>query len=58
VALASPVEVDELAAFAAERLAGYKRPRKIVVVDALPRLLTGKMRRGVLREWAAALAVA
>jgi acyl-CoA synthetase (AMP-forming)/AMP-acid ligase II len=58
VALASPVEVDELAAFAAERLASYKRPREIVVVDALPRLLTGKMRRGVLREWAAALAVA
>jgi acyl-CoA synthetase (AMP-forming)/AMP-acid ligase II len=55
VALDSPVEVDELAAFAAERLASYKRPREIVVVDALPRLLTGKLRRGVLREWAAAL---
>jgi acyl-CoA synthetase (AMP-forming)/AMP-acid ligase II len=55
VALTEPIEVDELAAFAAERLAGYKCPREIAVVDALPRLLTGKMRRGVLREWAAAL---
>jgi acyl-CoA synthetase (AMP-forming)/AMP-acid ligase II len=56
VALAAPVEVDELAAFAAERLAGYKRPREIVVVDELPRLMTGKLLRGVLRERAAPLA--
>ncbi len=56
VTLAAPAKVDELASFAAERLAGYKRPREIVVVDELPRLLTGKLLRGALRERAAAFA--
>jgi acyl-CoA synthetase (AMP-forming)/AMP-acid ligase II len=53
VVLDRPVEPDELAGFAAARLAGYKRPREIVVVDELPRLLTGKLLRGALRERAA-----
>ncbi|HYU57592.1 MAG TPA: fatty acid--CoA ligase family protein, partial [Actinomycetota bacterium] len=41
---------DELAAFAAKRLASYKMPRRVQVVDAIPRTPTGKIRRGVLRE--------
>jgi acyl-CoA synthetase (AMP-forming)/AMP-acid ligase II len=34
---------EELQAFAAERLADYKRPRRIVFVDELPRNATGKV---------------
>lgn len=33
----------------AERLAPYKRPERIEVVEALPRTITGKIRKGVLR---------
>ncbi|HWJ66389.1 MAG TPA: AMP-binding protein [Nocardioides sp.] len=36
-------------AAAEERLAPYKRPTRIEVVDALPRTVTGKVRKGVLR---------
>jgi acyl-CoA synthetase (AMP-forming)/AMP-acid ligase II len=54
VALDAPVEADELEDFAAERLAGYKRPREIVAVDEVPRTPTGKVLRRVLRERAGA----
>jgi acyl-CoA synthetase (AMP-forming)/AMP-acid ligase II len=50
VVLAEPADADEIAAFAAARLAGYKRPREVVVVDELPRMLTGKLLRKRLRE--------
>jgi acyl-CoA synthetase (AMP-forming)/AMP-acid ligase II len=50
VTLGAPAEPAALEEFAAARLAGYKRPREIVVVDELPRLLTGKLVRGALRE--------
>ncbi|WGX96169.1 AMP-binding protein [Nocardioides sp. L-11A] len=36
-------------AAARERLAPYKRPVRVEVVDALPRTVTGKIRKGVLR---------
>ncbi|GAA1504478.1 class I adenylate-forming enzyme family protein [Nocardioides humi] len=36
-------------AAAEERLAPYKRPVRIEVVDTLPRTVTGKIRKGVLR---------
>jgi acyl-CoA synthetase (AMP-forming)/AMP-acid ligase II len=54
VVLDEPVESGELEDFAAARLAGYKRPREIVVVDELPRLATGKLVRRALRERVAA----
>jgi acyl-CoA synthetase (AMP-forming)/AMP-acid ligase II len=57
VALDGPAEPDELDAFVAARLAGYKRPREIVVVDELPRLLTGKLLRRALRERAGVAAL-
>jgi acyl-CoA synthetase (AMP-forming)/AMP-acid ligase II len=56
VALDTPVDADELEDFAAARLAGYKRPREIVVVDEVPRSPTGKVVRRALRERAAATA--
>ena len=39
-----------LRAFARERIAGYKVPRTIDFRDALPRLPTGKLVKGLLRE--------
>ncbi len=41
---------DELLAFCAERLADYKRPRKLWFVDELPRNATGKVMKHKLRE--------
>lgn len=36
---------------AEERLAPYKRPGRVEVVDALPRTVTGKIRKGMLRGY-------
>jgi acyl-CoA synthetase (AMP-forming)/AMP-acid ligase II len=41
---------DTLAGYVAERLASYKKPRHVVVVDAIPRLPSGKALRRVLAE--------
>jgi acyl-CoA synthetase (AMP-forming)/AMP-acid ligase II len=54
VSLDAPAEPEELAEFAAARLAGYKRPRTIVVIDEVPRVATGKLMRRALRERALA----
>jgi acyl-coenzyme A synthetase/AMP-(fatty) acid ligase len=43
------IDQAEIEKFAAERLAAYKRPRAIVVVDALPRTANGKIMRSALR---------
>ena len=40
---AAPPDRDELLAFAAERLAGFKRPRVVHYVEALPRNALGKV---------------
>ncbi|KWX67372.1 class I adenylate-forming enzyme family protein [Mycobacterium sp. NAZ190054] len=45
-----PVDTGELAALVGERLASYKRPSRVVVVDEIPRLPSGKALRRVLRE--------
>ena len=45
---------EELIAFARERLAAYKAPRTVHVLPDLPKTQTGKIRRNVLREDAAA----
>ncbi len=50
VVLAAPgTSTDELAAYAAERLAPYKRPRAIHLTDQLPRNELGKVQRQQLR---------
>jgi acetyl-CoA synthetase len=41
-------DAEAILAFAAERLAAYKRPRQINFVDALPRTANGKIRRAAL----------
>jgi long-chain acyl-CoA synthetase len=41
---------ETLVAFAAARLAGYKRPRLVFLVPSLPRTATGKVRKHVLLE--------
>ena len=44
------IDPDELTAWAGSRLAGYKRPRHVVVVQDLPRNAAGKVLRRKLRE--------
>jgi len=58
VALVAPtagatLQEDELAEFTKARLAGYKRPRRFVVVDDLQRSAAGKANYNVLRTLAA-----
>jgi benzoate-CoA ligase family protein len=57
VVLAAGREVgeDELIAFCREGLPSYKRPRRVVFVDAYPTTATGKIRRVELREQASAV---
>jgi malonyl-CoA/methylmalonyl-CoA synthetase len=50
VAEGRPPSPDELAAFVAPRLAAYKRPRRVHVVDSLPRNALGKVVRDRLGE--------
>jgi acyl-CoA synthetase (AMP-forming)/AMP-acid ligase II len=51
------LDAEELATYAAERLAKYKLPREFVVRDELPKTPTGKISKGPLRDefgnWAA-----
>jgi acyl-CoA synthetase (AMP-forming)/AMP-acid ligase II len=45
-----PVAADELIALVGDRLASYKRPNRVVFVDEIPRLPSGKVLRRVLKE--------
>ena len=47
---ADPPTDAEIDAFCRERLAAYKRPRSLVIVDALPRNPSGKVLKTALRE--------
>jgi len=51
VALTSPdvVTADELVAWARERIGGYKYPREVHIVDAIPLTAVGKLDRKALR---------
>jgi long-chain acyl-CoA synthetase len=44
------LDLDELAAHAAERLAKYKLPRRFEIRDELPKTPTGKISKGPLRD--------
>jgi acyl-CoA synthetase (AMP-forming)/AMP-acid ligase II len=50
VATTAPVEPDDLITLVGERLASYKRPRRVVFVAEIPRLPSGKVLRRVLKE--------
>ena len=43
------VDPDEVIAFARERIAHFKAPRRVEIVDELPRNATGKLLKRVLR---------
>jgi acyl-CoA synthetase (AMP-forming)/AMP-acid ligase II len=60
VRLAEPgVTAEDLASLVADSLATYKRLHRVVVVDEIPRLPSGKVLRRVLREqWEPELATA
>jgi malonyl-CoA/methylmalonyl-CoA synthetase len=47
---ATASDVHEISAFAAERLAPYKRPKRVHVVEALPRNALGKVVKADLSE--------
>jgi long-chain acyl-CoA synthetase len=51
VALTAPgaIEADELVAWARERIGGYKYPREVHIVDAIPLTAVGKLDRKELR---------
>jgi acyl-CoA synthetase (AMP-forming)/AMP-acid ligase II len=50
VSTRAPVAEDELLAFAAERLAGYKRPRSVEFWEELPKSGPGKILRRSVRD--------
>ncbi|HVC79855.1 MAG TPA: AMP-dependent synthetase, partial [Chloroflexota bacterium] len=50
VVAAEPVEGETLIAYARERLAPYKCPRRAVFLAALPRNAMGKVQRSALAE--------
>ena len=43
---------EEILAYAREHIAAFKAPRRVAIVEALPRTETGKIRRAALRELA------
>ncbi len=45
-----PLDVEELRAWARQRLAGYKVPSEVVIVDELPRTASGKVQKHALLE--------
>jgi acyl-CoA synthetase (AMP-forming)/AMP-acid ligase II len=49
-AAGADLEADQVIAFARERLANYKVPRRVEFVDTLPRNPSGKVLKGVLRD--------
>ncbi|WP_029432309.1 class I adenylate-forming enzyme family protein [Blastococcus sp. URHD0036] len=54
VTVSRPVDPSELRDLVGQRLASYKRPRRVEIVDEIPRLPSGKVLRRVLRDrpWA------
>ena len=50
--LREPISADDIAAFCAGKLATYKIPKELAVVDALPRNANGKVLKTELRTYA------
>jgi acyl-CoA synthetase (AMP-forming)/AMP-acid ligase II len=51
VQLKEPVAEADLLAFCKERLADFKRPKKIHITEAIPRTATGKIQRRVVAQF-------
>ena len=47
---ATPLDADAVRAFATGKLAHYKIPRYVMVVDEFPMTVTGKVRKVEMRE--------
>jgi fatty-acyl-CoA synthase len=50
VVVRGSVSESDLLAHCRERLADYKRPKKIHITDAIPRTATGKIQRRVVAQ--------
>jgi acyl-CoA synthetase (AMP-forming)/AMP-acid ligase II len=50
VVLKEPVNEADIVAFCKERLADFKRPKKIYITEAIPRTATGKIQRGAVAK--------
>jgi HIP---CoA ligase len=50
VSTGSTIGAEDVLAFARERLANFKVPRTVEILDALPRNLGGKVLKNVLRD--------
>jgi acyl-CoA synthetase (AMP-forming)/AMP-acid ligase II len=50
VQLREPITEADLLAFCKERLADFKRPKKIHITDAIPRTATGKIQRRIVAQ--------
>ena len=46
----APLDLDQVSAFLRERIARFKVPKQIVVVDELPKTATGKIQKHLLRD--------
>ena len=44
------IDPDDIDAHCRSRMAAFKRPRRVVVVEELPKTATGKIRRFALRD--------
>ena len=49
-AAGATIDSEHLRAYAHERLTGYKVPRRVVVVEDLPRSQIGKILRRIVRD--------
>lgn len=50
VVLKEPVDEAAILAFCKERLAEFKRPKKVYIITAIPRTATGKIQRGAVAK--------
>ena len=50
IVISRPVEIEELRSFLGDKLAPYKPPRALPIVDALPRNALGKVQKHRLQN--------
>ena len=50
VVLKQPQTESEILSYCKERLAEFKRPKKLYIVETIPRTATGKIQRGAVAK--------